>query len=98
MQLKGTKLNVFKYLEEEPKARERKNKPRALANLLFRRFPELQELDKDKLEQIASFIVSSERSWRKILQEHPRLRGSDYEKSKKPSQKKVLDELGYSSN
>ena len=95
MQLKGTKLNVYRYLKEEPRSRERKNKPRALANLLYRRFPELQHLDKDKLEQIASYVVSAERSWRKILADHPSLRGSDYEKTKKKSQEPILKELNY---
>jgi len=93
MQLKGTKLNVYRYLKEEPRSRERKNKPRALANLLYRRFPELQHLDKEKLEQIASYVVSTERNWRRILQEKPELRGSDYFKGKKKSQEKVLQDL-----
>lgn len=91
----GSKLNVYRYLKEEPRARERANKNRALANLLFKRFPQLQEFDKDLLEEIAKYTTKIDRNWRKILEEKPSLRGSDYEKTKKTTQKPVLKELGY---
>jgi predicted AAA+ superfamily ATPase len=89
----GSKLNVYRYLKEEPKARERSNKNRALANLLFKKFPQLQELDKDLLEDIARYTTKIDRNWRKVLEEKPELRGSDYLKTKRSSQVKALKEI-----
>jgi hypothetical protein len=90
---KGSKLNVYRYLKEEPKARERSSKNRALANLLFKKFPQLQEFDKDLLEEIAKYTTKIDRNWRRVLEEKPELRGSDYDLTKRSTQVKALKEI-----
>lgn len=91
---------VQKYLEEQPLARERKNKNRALVNLLLNEYPALTRLYPD-LENTKRYLIgivmraaTLDRAWRKTLEEVPYLRGKDYD------QKEVLEQavelgLGY---
>lgn len=85
-----------RYLQDEPKARERVNKVRAIANLLQRNHPSIQGVSKEVFTEIIDETIAYERYWRKILLEHPHLRGADYETKRKVVQKKQI-ELGYES-
>lgn len=80
------------YLEDEPKARERKNKNRALANAVIRIHG--LEVTKEKMTEVVSAILHGDRMWRKILEERPELRGSDYGDKEILEQEKQI-ELGY---
>lgn len=83
-----------KYLTEEPKARERVNKVRALCNLLQRNHPSIQGIPKKVMEEIIDETISYERYWRKILLDHPELRGKDYNEKTRLSQEAQVN-LGY---
>jgi hypothetical protein len=80
------------YLEQQPKARERKNKYRALGNILLEKYK--VELSKEMMENIVYDAVSGDRHWRKILEERPELRGTDYSEKEVLEQQKQI-ELGY---
>lgn len=90
----GLKVLVEQYLETEPRARERKEKDRALVNLLLRRYPELGTVKKDTLIDMVKDYNSMDRCWRLVLNERPELRGTDYEDKAMLEQEKQL-ELGY---
>ncbi len=101
---------MYKYLLEEPKARERKNKNRAIGNLLGIRYgkPIYNEADKsvkgfDHYElkvtrQVMADLIgeclTADRAWRKVLEENPDLRGSDYS-NKDELETAKKQELGY---
>lgn len=70
---------IENYLEVQPLARERKNKDRAIVNTLLPRFVMLQSIDKDTLVRFVQDYNSTDRAWRKVLEERPELRGSDYD-------------------
>jgi hypothetical protein len=81
-------------LEEDPRARERRNKDRAIRVLLMRRHPELKEVRKEVLLAALREYQSYNRAWRKTTQENEHLRGKDYhQKFKLEDQKQA--ELGY---
>lgn len=88
-------MNLLEYLKQEPRARERANKNRALGNLITKEYG--LEIDKSKMADIVGEVLSLDRKWRKILEENPDLRGSDYDKKETLEQEKML-ELGYSPN
>jgi len=88
-------MNLLEYLKQEPRARERANKNRALGNLIAKEYG--LEIDKSKMADIVGEVLSLDRKWRKILEENPDLRGSDYDKKEILEQEKML-ELGYSPN
>lgn len=85
---------VKNYLKEEPRARERLHKDRALVNLLIKRFPAMKWIEKGTLIRFVKDYSSMDRAWRQILEEHEELRGVDYNQKEIVSQKKQL-ELGY---
>lgn len=84
--MKILRASIEKYLEEEPKARERSNKDRAIVNTLLRDlkyFPiavqvEKKEITRDLLVRLVQDYNSMDRAWRKVLEERPELRGTDY--------------------
>ena len=71
---------VLKYLEQEPRFRERRAKNRGIGNLLQKNHPSLQNLSKELLESIVDETLSMDRAWRFWLEERnrPDLRGKDY--------------------
>lgn len=90
---------VRAYLEEEPRARERRNKDRALVNLLIRKYPQLSCIEKSTLTEIVLDYNNADRYWRKTLHEYPHLRGKDYGTKDIVEQRKELAlgyEVGYS--
>lgn len=94
---------LVRYLQEEPKARERKNKNRALVNLLTHEYGfilrGLQDgsISKEALTNFVKDILYYERMWRKILEQEPHLQGSDYG-DKDELERKAQQELGYGGN
>lgn len=79
------KDEVHGYLQSEPQFRERSNKDRGIVNLLMRRHPSLKgviqngAMKKEVVTAIVQEYASMDRAWRKVLEEEPALRGSDYE-------------------
>lgn len=78
-------MDLLNYLKNEPRARERKNKNRAIGNLVFKQYfhfpgevPEIGLKIKNAMPDIVAEILSMDRQWRKILEENPDLRGTDY--------------------
>lgn len=87
---------IKNYCEKEPKARERRNRDRAMVNLLLKKYPEMLPL-KDKIINICHDFESYSRIWRKVLEECPELRGKDYETKREMVEKHQI-ELGYENN
>lgn len=71
-------MELIDYLKTEPRARERKNKNRAIGNLLQKKYFYTENISKDKMADMVGEILSLDRKWRKILEENPDLRGTDY--------------------
>lgn len=91
---------VKSYLISEPRARERRNKTRALCNLLQRTHPSIEKVNPEVLTNIFDELLTMDRHWRKILSENPSLRGQDYDgaggfKSKRQLEEEKLVELNY---
>jgi hypothetical protein len=90
-----TKLEkVEALLTREPRARERKYKDNAIRQLLLERYPELKTIGKETLIAALQDYASYDRAWRKVLQDIPSLRGSDYDDGHRLAVEK-MDELGY---
>ena len=90
-------MNLLDYLQKEPRARERSNKNRAIGNLCRDKFFPNSDLNKSKMADMVGEILSMDRQWRKILEENPDLRGTDYKDKQILEENKML-ELGYSPN
>lgn len=75
---------VKQYLEEQPSARERKNKNRAICNMMIKKY----------IQEMVGDILNADRAWRKVLEDNPQLRGSDYEDKDQLEENKQR-ELGY---
>lgn len=86
------KNTLEKYLEAEPRARERANKNRAIGNVIIRKYA--LEMDKDVMADIVGEILTADRAWRQILEQQPDLRGSDYN-DKDLLEKEAQLNLGY---
>jgi hypothetical protein len=74
--------------------RERTNKNFGIAKLLIRQYNLDGKIDPKTLEDMLAEHATLDRTWRKVLQENPHLRGQDYDEKVILEQKKVL-ELGY---
>jgi hypothetical protein len=85
---------VSNYLKAEPKARERKNKDRAIANILIKRYPFINSVPKEILIEAMQDFNTLDRCWRQVTQLQPELRGKDYHQKEKLIHKKQ-QELGY---
>lgn len=83
------------YLEVEPRGRLRKNKNRAIGNLISKQYG--LEIDKNKMADMVGEILSADRAWRKVLEDNEHLRGEDYNQKQILEENKML-ELGYSPN
>ena len=86
--------DLYLLIKEEPRARERKNKNRAVAKVLKSKFNVLNGIENKVLAKILRTSHSLDRNWRLILKENPSLRGSDYG-DKDKLEKKTQKELGY---
>ena len=83
---------IKRYLEKEPKARERRNKNRALGNLIIAHYH--VPLPKETMEEIVGQILNADRYWRMVTKDNEHLRGSDY-KTKDTVEKNFQNALGY---
>ncbi len=81
------------YLKQYPNARERKNKNRFFAWLLWEG-KEGRIATKELIETFVRRASSYDRAWRQVLQHETDLRGSDYDDKTILEQDKEL-ELGY---
>jgi hypothetical protein len=92
-------MDLLNYLKKEPRARERANKNRAIANVVLQ--PYLKKFgingNKEVMSDIVGEILSLDRKWRKILEENPDLRGTDYN-DKQALEENKMSELGYEPN
>lgn len=93
------KDRVKRFLEIEPKAREWTNKNLAISHLLLDKFDGIARL-KDRRQRRKAFAElileanNMDRCWRKVVEENPDLRGSDYNDKKILEQQAQID-LGY---
>jgi hypothetical protein len=82
-------------IEKEPLARERSNKNKVIAKVMFDKYGlEHNPLIKPKLADMVGEILNADRAWRKILEDNPELRGKDYS-SKVELELEKQRELGY---
>jgi hypothetical protein len=86
--------NLYNLVKDKPKARERRFNARTVAMVLQLEHPLMQQIPLDKLEQYIKESKTLSRQWRKLLEEKPEFRGSDYGDKAKLEQKKMI-ELGY---
>lgn len=86
-------MDLLTYLKTEPRARERANKNRAIGNLLLEKY-HTGQFSKEVMSNLVGEVLSLDRKWRKILEENPDLRGTDYKDKDRLEQEKQL-ELGY---
>ncbi len=88
-----------KLLQDEPRARERRNKVRAVSQILRKNHPVLSAVVPEVLQLIVDETIALERYWRGLLQKYPELRGQDYDgkgfKSKKQITQEKMVELEY---
>ena len=82
---------IEKYLEVEPRARERRFHKRAIVNVLLDKYPALQGIDKSTLIEFCADFENGTRLYRDILQFRPELRGSDNVDKKIYCQNKLLE-------
>ena len=85
---------IYNYLTEEPKARERHLHQRGMVNLLLEKYPELKEIPKDKLVDFCHDFESYCRIWRKVVEENESLRGKDYDTKQEVEENYQL-KIGY---
>lgn len=69
-------------LQKEPRARERRNKVRAVSQILRNNHPVLGQVVPEVLQLIVDEVIALERYWRLILAREPELRGADYDGGK----------------
>lgn len=98
--MKLHRKSVEDYLEKAAPFRERKNKDVGIVNLLMRRHPLLKSavdngmIEKQDIVTMVQEYASMDRAWRKVLEDRPELRGSDYEMKEELEHEARL-ELGY---
>lgn len=85
---------VIKYIKDEPRFRERKNKNRGLANILLRLHPIIKDVKPEIFAYIIGEVLTMDRTWRKFLAENPDYRGKDYGDRERLMEKAMV-ELGY---
>ncbi len=98
--MKGQRKVVESYLEKAAPFRERKNKDVGIVNLLMRKYPVIKDaieaglVSKATIVSVVQDYASMDRSWRKVLEERPELRGADYEDKAELEHEARID-LGY---
>ena len=79
---------IVKYLEDNPPARERKNKFKVIRNIIHRKYG--VELD----IEVNRSVLDIDRYWRRATQLYPHIRGSDYDR-KASLEDQATSALGY---
>jgi hypothetical protein len=84
------------FITFNPEAGERKNKDRACVAIILKkeRFAPLLDVNRALLIDFAQEYATHDRAWRKVLQDNPELRGTDWEE-KQPLEAKAKQDLGY---
>ncbi len=85
---------IKKHLKENIKVRERRNKNLFIAWLLSKKYGDNNVIPFTKIEDLIVDAASYDRAWRKVLQDCPHLRGSDYVEKEVLEQEKQI-QLGY---
>ena len=67
---------IYQFLQENEWARERRNKDKAIVEMLSVKYPNIQT-ETQKVNFVKDF-TSYDRIWRLILSENPVIRGKDY--------------------
>lgn len=81
-------------LEIDRLFRERSKKDQGIVSLLRERYPALNGVSVETLVACVQEYASMDRCWRKALEDHEELRGSDYDQKDELEAKKMA-ELGY---
>ena len=81
-------------LEDHPQARERKHRYHVIRKVMVERHPMLGEISKETMLQICRDMVKLDRDLRKVQQDNPHLRGTDYQ-DKHELEAIKRQELGY---
>jgi hypothetical protein len=92
--MKNLTEEVHDFLKADPRFRERKKKNRGIGWLLSKQYSFLKNIDLGILASMIEDAGAMYRYWRKILHEHPELRGSDYNDKAALEEIKQM-ELGY---
>lgn len=67
------------YLRRHEAFRERSNKNKWLGAIVFKKYGiEMTPKMKDQMSDLVADLANADRAWRKALEEHPELRGTDY--------------------
>jgi len=85
---------IHEALKLNPEARERRTKHKFLTKMLQDKYDDLKIIPLEVLEEAVRDYASMDRIYRKLLQDNPNLRGSDYE-DKHELENEKLEELGY---
>jgi hypothetical protein len=80
---------LLDLIKTQPRARERKNKPRAIAYILKQKHPSLKDVTPETLATIVKEVSTLGRQWRHLLEFNPHLRGSDYGNKKQAVDNKL---------
>lgn len=92
-----SRLNKIEdYLRQEPRARERANRYKAIRNLILKELPSYKDIPKEKIEEIAFQSVQINRCIQRAQQLNKELRGSDYEDNKVELEQEHQIDLEYS--
>lgn len=85
--------DTLRFLEIEPRFRERRNKNRGIGHILKDNHPSLKDIPKEVMEDIVFETLALDRAWRWWLKDGNRedLRGNDYN-GKGYKEKKVLEQ------
>jgi hypothetical protein len=88
-------MTLKTLLEEQPQARERKFKNRAIARIIEKQFnPIMEHIHIETTIEVVAEALRLDRQWRKLLADNPHLRGKDYGDKEELEQKAQI-ELGY---
>lgn len=89
-----TEYQIVKdYLEREPRARERRNRDNAIANLLLERYGNLN--DKKVLMDALRLAKNLDRHFRAVQADYPELRGTDYDTKDVVESEYIYNKLKY---
>lgn len=94
-------MDLLTYLKENPDARERSNKNKVIAKMIWDRHGVPSPLGGQEFSvtrptftDIVAQVLNFDRQWRKILHDNPELRGTDYN-DKEMLEVEAQRKLGY---
>lgn len=85
-----------RYLEEDPRARERSNRYKAIRNMILAELPSIAgNITKDQLEEVVFNAIQLNRCIQRNQQLFENLRGSDYDEKKVELEQQAQIDLEY---